>query len=633
MKEKYYLTTAIAYTSKIPHIGNTYEWVLTDALARYKKNRGYDVYFLTGTDEHGEKIEQEAKNANRSPQEHVDYIAGAIEDINKELGVEYDQFIRTTDKKHIEIVQKIFKRLHDQDDIYKGVYEGLYCVPCESFYTESQLDEGLCPDCGREVSRIKEEAYFFRLSKYQKQLEDHFEKNPDFVVPASRRNEMLNNFIKPGLRDFSVSRSSFKWGVPVDFDEDHVVYVWIDALSNYITALGYDPEEGSSDLFEKNWPADLHVIGKDIMRFHAIYWPAILMALDLPLPKQIYGHPWLLSESGKMSKSKGNTLYATDLVDAFGLDRVRYSVLREMPYNEDGHFSPETLVKRANLDLSNILGNLLNRTLAMSHQNFEGRVEMGTDFEEIDLALQEEVKKTIEIYEEKMDSLRMADAIDSVINLAKATNKYIDDTTPWLLAREEESLPRLKTVLYSLTENLRILAILLEPFIPTSSGKILDQIKTQVRGYETIRNYGSLEEDLVCGKGSPIFERLDLDEIIEKEEKMKKEQLKLKDEIDFGTWDSLDIRVAQIISAEDHPDADRLYVLKLDVAGVEKQVVGGLKQNYSKEELVGKKVVFLANLKPAKLRGVLSEGMLLAESQGDEVKLLGASLDTGSVIG
>lgn len=637
MKEKYYLTTAIAYTSKIPHIGNTYEWVLADAVARYKRNRGYDVYFLTGTDEHGEKIEQEAKKDGKSPQEHVDEIAGAIRDIDDLLGVSYDQFIRTTDKEHVEIVQKIFKKIYEKGDIYKGVYEGLYCVPCESFFTESQLEDNKCPDCGREVTHTKEEAYFFKLSKYQKQLEEHIEKNPDFIVPASRRNEMLNNFIKPGLRDLCVSRSSFTWGVPVDFDEGHVVYVWIDALSNYITALGYDPLGESSELFKKNWPADLHIIGKDIVRFHTIYWPIILMSLDLPLPKQVYGHPWLLSESGKMSKSKGNTLYATDLVESFGLDRVRYSVLREMPFSEDGHFSPESLVKRSNLDLSNILGNLLNRTLAMSHKYFEGRVELGSAYEQVDLDLQEVLRRTIEKYEDKMDSLHISEAIEVVINLAKASNKYIDDTTPWVLAKEEESHPRLKTVLYTLTENLRILAILLDPFIPGSAKEILDQIGTKVRDYETIKSYGSIEEDLVVGKGSPIFERLDLDEVIAREEAKKEEKKKaelvLKEEVDFSSWEALDMRVAEIISVEDHPNADRLYVIQLDLAGSRRQVVGGLKASYTKEELVGKKVILLANLKPVKLRGVLSQGMLLAESQGDQVRLLEASLATGSTIG
>ena len=637
MKEKYYLTTAIAYTSKIPHIGNTYEWVLADAVARYKRNRGYDVYFLTGTDEHGEKIEQEAKKDGKSPQEHVDEIAGAIRDIDDLLGVSYDQFIRTTDKEHVEIVQKIFKKIYEKGDIYKGVYEGLYCVPCESFFTESQLEDNKCPDCGREVTHTKEDAYFFKLSKYQKQLEEHIEKNPDFIVPASRRNEMLNNFIKPGLRDLCVSRSSFTWGVPVDFDEGHVVYVWIDALSNYITALGYDPLGESSELFKKNWPADLHIIGKDIVRFHTIYWPIILMSLDLPLPKQVYGHPWLLSESGKMSKSKGNTLYATDLVESFGRDRVRYSVLREMPFSEDGHFSPESLVKRSNLDLSNILGNLLNRTLAMSHKYFEGRVELGSAYEQVDLDLQEVLRRTIEKYEDKMDSLHISEAIEVVINLAKASNKYIDDTTPWVLAKEEESHPRLKTVLYTLTENLRILAILLDPFIPGSAKEILDQIGTKVRDYETIKSYGSIEEDLVVGKGSPIFERLDLDEVIAREEAKKEEKKKaelvLKEEVDFSSWEALDMRVAEIISVEDHPNADRLYVIQLDLAGSRRQVVGGLKASYTKEELVGKKVILLANLKPVKLRGVLSQGMLLAESQGDQVRLLEASLATGSTIG
>ena len=637
MKEKYYITTAIAYTSKIPHIGNTYEWILSDAIARYKRARGYDVYFLTGTDEHGEKIQQEAKKEGLTPQEHVDVIANEIRDIDDVLGVSYDQFIRTSDPKHKEIVQKIFKKIYDKGDIYKGVYEGLYCVPCESFFTESQLEDGHCPDCGRPVEITKEEAYFFKLSKYQKRLEEHIEKNPDFIVPTSRKNEMLNNFIRPGLRDLCVSRSSFDWGVPVDFDEGHVVYVWIDALSNYITALGYDPLGESDELFKKNWPAELHVIGKDIVRFHTIYWPIILMSLDLPLPKQVYGHPWLLSESGKMSKSKGNTLYAKDLIASFGLDRVRYGVLREMPFSEDGHFSPEGLVSRCNGDLSNVLGNLLNRTLAMSHKYFDGKVEKGSEFEAVDLGLIKKVEETIALYEKKMDSLHISEAMDAVIQLAKHSNKYIDDTTPWLLAKEEDKQDRLRTVLYVLTENLRILGILLNPFIPTSAKEILSQIGTKVDQYESLRNYGSLEEGLVVGKGKPIFERLDLDKVLKAEEKKKetknaKEDKQEKEEIDFETWSKLDIKVAQIIEAKDHPKADRLYVLSLDVDGETRQVVSGIKEYYTKEELLGKHVVLLANLKPIKLRGVESHGMLLAESRGEKVRLLEARLPSGSVI-
>lgn len=645
MKEKYYITTAIAYTSKIPHIGNTYEWILSDAIARYKRARGYDVYFLTGTDEHGEKIEQEAKKEGLSAQEHVDIIANEIRDIDDVLGVSYDQFIRTSDPKHKEIVQKIFRKIYDKGDIYKGVYEGLYCVPCESFFTESQLVDGKCPDCERPVEKTKEEAYFFKLSKYQKRLEEHIEKNPDFIVPASRKNEMLNNFIRRGLRDLCVSRSSFSWGVPVDFDEGHVVYVWIDALSNYITALGYDPLGESDELFKKNWPADLHVIGKDIVRFHTIYWPIILMSLDLPLPKQVYGHPWLLSESGKMSKSKGNTLYAKDLIASFGLDRVRYGVLREMPFAEDGHFSPEGLVKRCNSDLSNVLGNLLNRTLAMTHKYFDGKVRKASEYTELDLELIDKVKETIQNYEHKMDSLHISEAMDIVIQLAKHSNKYIDDTTPWLLAKEEDQQDRLQTVLYVLLENLRILGILLEPFIPTSAKKILSQIGTKVVDYDSIYHYGSLEEDLVVGKGEPIFDRLDLDEIVKEEERKaeeaKKQQEKeekaeeaisFKEEVDFETWSKLDIKVAKIIQAEDHPKADRLYILQLDVAGEKRQVVSGIKEYYTKEELLNKHVVYLSNLKPIKLRGVESHGMLLAESQGDKVLLLEAKLDTGSAI-
>lgn len=645
MKEKFYLTTAIAYTSKIPHIGNTYEWILSDAIARYKRARGYDVYFLTGTDEHGEKIQQEAKKEGLTPQEHVDRIANEIRDIDDVLGVSYDQFIRTSDPGHKEIVQKIFKKIYDKGDIYKGVYEGLYCVPCESFFTESQLEDGHCPDCGRPVEKTKEDAYFFKLSKYQKRLEEHLEKHTDFIVPASRKNEMLNNFIRPGLRDLCVSRSSFDWGVPLEFDPGHVIYVWIDALSNYITALGYDPLGESDELFKKNWPADLQVIGKDIVRFHTIYWPIILMSLDLPLPKQVFGHPWLLSESGKMSKSKGNTLYAKDLIASFGLDRVRYGVLREISFSEDGHFSPEGLVKRCNSELSNVLGNLLNRTLAMSHKYFDGKVEKGSAFEDIDLALIKEVEESIQLYEKKMDSLHISEAMEAVIQLAKHSNKYIDDTTPWLLAKEEDKQQRLKTVLYVLTENLRILAILLKPFIPTSAAEILSQIGTKVDQYETIYRYGSLEEGLLVGKGKPIFDRLDLDEVlktqeekteekkvVKKQEQVKKDEKKAKEEIDFETWSKLDLKVAKILQAQDHPKADRLYVLTLEVEGETRQVVSGIKEYYTKEELSGKHVVLLANLKPIKLRGVESHGMLLAESQGEKVRLLEAQLPSGSVI-
>lgn len=638
-KEKFYLTTAIAYTSKIPHLGNTYEWILSDAIVRYKRMRGYDVYFLTGTDEHGEKIQQQAIEEGVAPQELVDRIAGAIRDIDDELGVSYDGFIRTTDPEHERRVQGIFRKLYDKGDIYKGAYEGLYCISCESFYTESQLHEGACPDCQGEVSMAKEEAYFFRLSKYQKQLEEYIEANPLFIYPESRRKEMLNNFIKPGLKDLSVTRSSFDWGVPVTFDEKHVVYVWIDALSNYITALGYEPEGESGELFNKYWPADLHVIGKDIVRFHTIYWPVLLMALDLPLPKQVLGHPWLLIKSGegatKMSKSKGNVLYASELVERYGLDRVRYSVLREMPFSEDGHFNEHSLITRSNTDLANVLGNLLNRTLAMSHKYFGGKVEPGDAPEEIDQKLMHLVASTIKEYEKLMDVYQISEAMEEVMELAKASNKYIDETMPWILAKDEAKQGRLKRVLYTLTENLRILAILLTPFIPGSTEKIFAQLGTKVREYETIHHYGSLEEGLVVGKGVPLFERLEEEIIVE--EKEVKEEVEVKEDvfkptISYEDFAKLDMRIGEIVEVKDHPKADKLYILKVRLGNSERQIVSGLKDNYTKEELTGKKAVVLCNLAPRNLRGQISNGMVLAEVDGDEVKILEGVLQPGTEI-
>jgi methionyl-tRNA synthetase len=636
-KKTFYLTTAIAYTSKIPHLGNTYEWILSDAIVRYKRMRGFDVFFLTGTDEHGQKIQEQAMQEGFSPTELVDRVAGAIREIDDTLKVSYDDFIRTTDPEHQRRVQGIFQRLYDQGDIYKDAYEGLYCVSCEAFYTESQLHEGVCPQCSAEVTMQKEEAYFFRLSKYQKRLEEHIEKNPHFIYPESRRNEMLNNFIRPGLRDLSVTRSSFDWGVPVPFDPKHVAYVWIDALSNYITAMGYEPYGESSERFKKYWPADVHVIGKDIVRFHTIYWPILLMALDLPLPKQVFGHPWLLIKSGetatKMSKSRGNVLYATDLVERYGLDRVRYSVLREMPFSEDGHFNETSLIHRSNTDLANVLGNLLNRTLAMSHRFFEGKVEAGSAPEPEDLKLMELADKTIRVYEEKMDAYRVSEAIEAVMELAKASNKYIDETQPWLLGREESKHDRLRRVLYTLTENLRILAILLTPFIPDTAEEIFRQLQTEVRDYETIKTYGQLEQDLVVGKGVPLFERLD--ELEEKEEPVEEKEMPkevFKPTITYDEFAKLDMRVGEILSCEDHPKADKLYILKVRIGNSERQIVSGLKDNYSKEELVGKKAIVLCNLAPRNLRGQISNGMVLAEVAGDEVKILEAVLPSGTEI-
>ncbi len=626
MKEKYYITTAIAYTSKIPHIGNTYEWVLADAIARYKRKRGYDVRFLTGTDEHGQKIEGEAKKNNITPKEHVDFIAGKIIDIYDKLGVEYDDFIRTTDDRHVKRVQKIFTKLYEQGDIYKGHYEGMYCVTCESFFTDSQLNEGKCPDCGADVKNEKEEAYFFKLSKYQDKLMEHINNNPNFIYPESRKNEMINNFLKPGLKDLCVSRSSFSWGIPVEIDKDHVVYVWLDALSNYITALGYNSDGDSDELFSKYWPADLHLIGKDIIRFHTIYWPIFLLALGIELPKMVYGHPWLLFGDGsKMSKSLGNTLYASDLVDTYGKDRVRYSVLREIPFENDGRFDENTLILRTNTDLANSYGNLVNRTLAMNNKYFEGKVEKG-DFLDIDNKMIDLYRDTLDTYEKKMDSLHIAEAIETVMSFVKASNKYIDETTPWILAKDGASRDRLKTVLYVLTENIRISTVLLEPFIPDTCEIVFNQIGTEMRSYESIKSYGSIENGIVVGKGKPIFDRL---EIIETEE----EEETFKEEIEFSDWEKLDIRVAKITGVKKHDKADKLYVLNLEVGNSSRQVVSGIREYYKEDELLGKHVVLLANLKPIKLRGIKSEGMLLAEARGEKVLLLEAKLESGSEIG
>lgn len=620
--KKYYITTAIAYASKTPHIGNTYEAVLTDVISRYKKQRGYDVYFLTGSDEHGQKIQEEAILNGRKPKEHVDIIVDEIKDIWKSLDVEYDKFIRTTDEEHKNVVRNIFKKLYENGDIYKSEYDGKYCVDCESFYTDSQLVDGLC-QCGAEVKQMKEEAYFLKLSKYAGSLIEHIENNPEFIYPVSRKNEMLNNFIKPGLKDLCVSRTSFKWGIEVDFDTNHVVYVWIDALSNYITAIGYDVDK-KNEMYNKYWPADLHVVGKDIVRFHTIYWPIMLMALGEELPKKVYGHPWLLAKEGKMSKSKGNTLYAKDLVEKYGVDRVRYSILREMPHSDDGHFSEDILVSRTNTDLVNIIGNLLNRTIGMNKKYFDSYVSKKSEYRSLELELIEEVKKGIKKYEEYMESLHISNAINSIVDIAKKTNKYIDDSTPWVLAKEEDKKDTLSTILYVLTENIRILGVLLYPFVPTTSKNILKQLNTNVTSYDSIYEYGSLEKDLKVNEASILFERIEIKE---------QEQLEFKEEIEFKDFEKLDLRVAKIIDANDHPNADRLYVLDLEVENTTRQVVSGIKNSYKKEELIGKKVILVANLKPVKIRGVISHGMLLAESDEEKLFLLEAKLESGAKIG
>jgi methionyl-tRNA synthetase len=625
-KPKYYISTAIAYTSGKPHIGNTYEIVLADAIARYKRSQGYDVYFQTGTDEHGQKIEEKAKEKGVTPKAYVDEISAEVKRIWDLMDTSYDKFIRTTDTDHEKQVQKIFKKLYDQGDIYKGHYEGLYCTPCESFWTESQLVDGKCPDCGREVKPAQEEAYFFRMSKYADRLIEHINTHPEFIQPESRKNEMMNNFLLPGLQDLCVSRTSFKWGIPVDFDDKHVVYVWLDALSNYITGIGYDCDGESSEKFEKYWPADLHLIGKDIIRFHTIYWPIFLMALDLPLPKQIFGHPWLLQAEGKMSKSKGNVLYADELVDMFGVDAVRYFVLHEMPFENDGVISWELMVERLNSDLANTLGNLVNRTVSMTNKYFHGVVTDKGVKEAVDDDLKAVAANTPKIVETKMKDLRVADAITEIFNLFKRCNKYIDETTPWLLAKDESKKDRLETVLWNLIQAISDGAVLLEPYMPSTSKKILAQ----------------LGGGHVTDKPEILFQRLDLKEVLEKaeqnhpskteaEEKEKEESaeedpgidIEAKPEITFDQFGAMQFQVGEIIACEEVPKSRKLLCSQVKIGSQVKQIVSGIKAYYKPEEMVGKKVMVLVNLKPAKLAGVLSEGMLLcAEDEKGNLALV-----------
>ena len=615
-KKPYYITTAIAYTSGKPHIGNTYEIVLADAIARYKRAEGYDVRFQTGTDEHGQKIELKAQEAGVTPKEYVDDVAGQVKAIWDLMNTSYDKFIRTTDEDHEKQVQKIFKKLYDQGDIYKGSYEGLYCTPCESFWTESQLVDGKCPDCGREVKPAKEEAYFFKMSKYADRLIEHINTHPEFIQPVSRKNEMMNNFLLPGLQDLCVSRTSFKWGIPVDFDDRHVVYVWLDALTNYITGIGYDADGNSTEQFNKNWPADLHLIGKDIIRFHTIYWPIFLMALDLPLPKQIFGHPWLLQGDGKMSKSKGNVLYADELVDFFGVDAVRYFVLHEMPFENDGVISWELLVERINSDLANTLGNLVNRTISMTNKYFGGTVTDKGVSEEVDADLKALVEKTPEFVDAKMENLRVADAITEIFNLFKRCNKYIDETMPWALAKEEEKKDRLETVLYNLIESIKSGARQLAPFMPETSEKILAQ----------------LGDGKVTEKPEILFARLDLNEVMKKVEELhppveeaKEESaeeeavidIEAKPEITFEDFGKMQFQVGEIIACEEVKKSKKLLCSQVKIGSQVKQIVSGIKAHYSAEEMVGKKVMVLVNLKPAKLAGVLSEGMLLCAEDAE----------------
>ncbi len=633
-KGKYYITTAIAYTSGKPHIGNTYEIILADSIARFKRQEGYDVFFQTGSDEHGQKIELKAKEAGVTPKEFVDGVSAEIKRIWDLMNTSYDKFIRTTDEDHETQVKKIFKKLYDKGDIYKGAYEGLYCTPCESFWTESQLDEnGCCPDCGRPVQPAKEEAYFFKMSKYADRLIEHINTHPEFIQPVSRKNEMMNNFLLPGLQDLCVSRTSFSWGIPVDFDPKHVTYVWLDALTNYITGIGYDCDGNSSDLFNKNWPADLHLIGKDIIRFHTIYWPIFLMALDLPLPKQVFGHPWLIQSDGKMSKSKGNVLYADELVDFFGVDAVRYFVLHEMPYDNDGVISWELLVERMNSDLANTLGNLVNRTISMSNKYFDGVVCDKGVSEPVDDELKEVVTSTVSRVEAKMENLRVADSITEVFALFKRCNKYIDETMPWVLAKDENKQDRLATVLYNLVESITIGASLLKSFMPDTTERILAQLNATEVPFEELSTFGHyVSGTKVTEQPEILFARLDLGEVMTKvselhppveepQEEVKEDaeviDIEPKDEIGFDDFMKLQFQVGEIIACEEVPKSKKLLCSQVRIGSQTKQIVSGIKKHYSAEEMVGKKVMVLVNLKPAKLAGVLSEGMLLCAEDAE----------------
>ena len=643
-KGKFYMTTAIAYTSGKPHIGNTYEIVLADAIARYKRLEGYDVYFQTGTDEHGQKIQEKAEKAGITPKEYVDNVAGEVKRIWDLMNPSYDNFVRTTDADHEKQVQKIFKKLYDQGDIYKGSYEGLYCTPCESFWTESQLVDGKCPDCGREVKPAKEEAYFFKMSKYADRLIEHINTHPEFIQPVSRKNEMMNNFLLPGLQDLCVSRTSFSWGIPVDFDPKHVVYVWLDALTNYITKIGYDADGNSSDLFKKNWPADLHLIGKDIIRFHTIYWPIFLMALDLPLPKQVFGHPWLLQGGDKMSKSKGNVIYADDMVDLFGVDATRYFVLHEMPFENDGVITWELVVERFNSDLANILGNLVNRTVSMSNKYFGGVVRSTGVTEDVDEDLKTVVTGARDRVAQKMKDLRVADAISEVFGVFRRCNKYIDETAPWVLAKDEAKSDRLAEVLYNLAESITVGASLLYSFLPETAEKIVAQLHTQLRGFEELNQFGLYENGTkVTGTPEILFARLDAKDVMPKVEAIREAQKKefeaeqralgeetpaeekaedvidieAKEEITYDDFMKLQFQVGEIISCEAVEKSKKLLCSQVRVGSEVKQIVSGIRKYYTPEEMVGKKVMVLVNLKPAKLAGVLSEGMLLCAEDAE----------------
>ena len=647
-KKPYYLTTAIAYTSGKPHIGNTYEAILADSIVRYKRQQGYDVRFQTGTDEHGQKVELKAAEKGVTPKEFVDEVSGEIRRIWDLVGTSYDKFIRTTDEDHEKQVQKIFKKLYDQGDIYKGEYEGMYCTPCESFFTTSQLVDGKCPDCGRECTPAKEEAYFFRMSKYADRLIEHINTHPEFIQPESRKNEMMNNFLLPGLQDLCVSRTSFKWGVPVDFDPKHVIYVWIDALSNYITGLGYDVDGNHGELYKKYWPADLHLIGKDILRFHTIYWPIMLMALDVPLPKQIFGHPWLLQGGEKMSKSKGNIIYADDLASLFGVDAVRYFVLHEMPFENDGTITWELMVERMNSDLANTLGNLVNRTISMSNKYFGGVVNNAGVAEEVDEDLKKVVLETQVKASNKMDDLRVADAITEIFTMFKRCNKYIDETMPWALAKDEAKKERRETVLYNLIESITIGASLLEPFMPETSKKILEQLNTQARAFDDMTEFGKYPSgNKVTEKPEILFARLDIKDVMPKVEEIQAKQkaevapeekypeVEPKEEITIDDFDKVQIRVGEVLKCEPVPKAKKLLVSQIRIGNEVRQIVSGIAKYYKPEEMVGKKVAVITNLKPCKLCGVESQGMILAAADDDgnlSVMTLDKDMPAGSEI-
>ena len=638
-KGKYYITTAIAYASGKPHIGNTYEIIMADAIARYKRMLGYDVYFQTGTDEHGQKIEEKAKEAGLTPKEFVDKQAGEIKRIWDLMNTSYDRFIRTTDEDHERQVKKIFKKLYDQGDIYKSEYEGWYCTPCESFWTDSQLVDGKCPDCNREVHKEKEESYFFKLSKYQKKLEEYIENHEEFIQPESRKNEMVNNFLKPGLQDLCVSRTSFKWGIPVDFDPKHVVYVWIDALSNYITGLGYDVDGDHGELYKKYWPADLHLIGKDIIRFHTLYWPIMLLALNVPLPKQVFGHPWMLVGEDKISKSRGNAIYADDLVKFFGVDAIRYYTLHEMPFAQDGTITWELVIERINSDLANVYGNLVNRTVAMTNKYFGGQLDKNFVSDPLDDEFKSFILESVKNVEEKMDQLRVGDSIEAIMELFRRCNKYIDETAPWTLAKEEKDKARLNTVLYNLLEGIRFGAVLMEPFMPETSKKVFEQINTEETSYDSLSSFGAYECHKVAEKPEMLFARIDpvktMDEIHEYLGDTAK-KVEHKEAIEFSDFEKVEMVVGKVTECKKHPNADKILVFNVDFGYEQRQILSGVAEYYKPEELVGRKVIAVMNLKPRKIRGLESNGMLLSavinKDGKEELELLSSEMEVGSVV-